>query len=372
MSIIYDNVVMGVILLVEMSLATISDVAKAAGVSVKTVSRVLNKEPNVQASTRERVLRFMRQLDYTPFTAARTMRTKKTGLIGVITRAITSVSMTPDRAGLPAVNLLKGIQTVMDQSEMLMMVADTGENSANFLKLTQTFREHQVEGILYVANYHQEFDPPAAFLDIPTVLVNCFDKKKKFSAVVPDDAEGGYLAAEAVMSKGHRRIGLITLPETIIASKQRKAGYIRAHKERGIILDQDLISSVGNVGDSPDEEQQKLKKVLQSMLSLEKPPTAICCGNDKMAMKVYIQLQQWNISIPEQLSIIGFDDYNLISELLIPKLTTVKLPYAKIGENAASLLIEKIKEGKGKNTTTKMINRLIGPVIWRNSVKEFL
>ena len=84
MKIIYDNVVIGVILLVEMSLATISDVAKAAGVSVKTVSRVLNKEPNVQASTRERVLKFMRQLDYAPFTAARTMRTKKTGLIGVI------------------------------------------------------------------------------------------------------------------------------------------------------------------------------------------------------------------------------------------------------------------------------------------------
>ena len=258
-----------------MSLATISDVDKAAGVSVKTVSRVLNKEPNVQASTRERVLKFMRQLDYAPFTAARTMRTKKTGLIGVMTRAITSVSMIPDRADLPTVNLLKGIQTVMGQSEMSMMVADTGENSSNFLKVAQTFREHQAEGILYVANCHQEFDPPTAFLDIPTVLVNCFDKKQKFSAVVTDDDEGGYLAAEAALSKGHQRIGLITLPENIIASKQRKTDYVRAHKERGIAVDQDLISSVRDAGDSMDEEQQKLKKTLQLMPSLEKPQTAI-------------------------------------------------------------------------------------------------
>ena len=182
-------------------MATISDVAKVAGVSVKTVSRVLNREPTVRLSTRERVLKFMRQLDYTPVTAARTMRTKKTGLIGVLTRAITSVPMTPDGAGLPAVNLLKGIQTVMDQSGMLMMVADTGDNSENFVKLTQTFREHQVEGILFVANYHQPFNPPTAFLEIPTVLVNCFDEQQRLPAVVPDDPEGGYRAAKAAISK---------------------------------------------------------------------------------------------------------------------------------------------------------------------------
>jgi LacI family transcriptional regulator len=300
------------------------------------------------------------------------MRTKKTGLIGVITEAITSVSMTPDSAGLPAVNLLKGIQTVMDQSEMLMMVADIGANSANFLKLTKTFREHRVEGILFVADYHQEFNPPTAFFEIPTVLVNCFDKQQRLPAVVPDDSEGGYLAAEAALSKGHQRIGLLTLPETIVASKQRKIGYFRAHKERGIPVDPDLISSIGDVGDSPDVEQQTLKNVLQVLIKLESPPTAICCGNDKMAMNVYMLLQQWDISIPEQISIIGFDDYTLISELLNPRLTTVQLPYVEIGEAAAALLIEEIKRAVGAKEPTKMISQLIGPVIWRHSVKNLL
>jgi LacI family transcriptional regulator len=108
------------------------------------------------------------------------------------------------------------------------------------------------------------------------------------------------------------------------------------------------------------------------MLNLKEPPTAICCGNDKMAMNVYIQLQQWGISIPEQLSIIGFDDYTLISELLNPLLTTVKLPYVEIGEYAATLLIEKIKGTEGGNKPAEKINRLIGPVVWRHSVKELL
>ena len=113
--------------------------------------------------------------------------------------------MTPDSAGLPAVNLLKGIQKVMDQSGMLMMVADTGENSTNFMRLTQAFREHQVEGILYVADYHQQFNPPEIFLEIPTVLVNCFDKKQRLSAKLPDDCE-----AVIVQQKQHFQEGIST------------------------------------------------------------------------------------------------------------------------------------------------------------------
>jgi len=351
-------------------LTTISDVAKAAGVSLKTVSRVLNGEPTVRPATRERVLKFMRQLDYTPVTAARTMRTKRTGLIGVLTSAITSAPMTPDSAGLPAVNLLKGIQKVMDQSGMLMMVADTGENSVNFMRLTQAFREHQVEGILYVADYHQQFNPPEIFLEIPTVLVNCFDKKQRLSAVVPDDSEGGYRAAEVAFSRGHQHIGLLTLPEIMVASKQRKLGYIRAHKERNSPIRPELISSVGEMGDSPEIEQKVLEKILKEMLNLQKPPTAICCGNDKMAMSVYMQLQRWGITIPEQISVIGFDDYTLISELLSPRLTTVKLPYVQIGEHAAELLIERIKKPRGEKQSENKVSHQIGPVVWRHSVKD--
>ena len=90
-----------------------------------------------------------------------------------------------------------------------------------------------------------------------------------------------------------------------------------------------------------------------------------------MAMNIYMLMQQWNISIPEQLSIIGFDDYTLVSELLNPRLTTVQLPYVEIGEAAAALLIGKIKGFEGGKNPNKMINQIIGPVVWRHSVKNF-
>ena len=113
----------------------------------------------------------------------------KTGLIGVMTGATKLVPIKHNGAGLPAVNLLKGIQTVIDQSETLMMVADTEENSANILKLTQTFRKHQVKGILFATNHHSEFDLSAVYQEISTVLVNCFDKQQRSHAVVSGDSK---------------------------------------------------------------------------------------------------------------------------------------------------------------------------------------
>lgn len=89
-----------------------------------------------------------------------------------------------------------------------------------------------------------------------------------------------------------------------------------------------------------------------------------------MAMSVYMQLQRWGITIPEQISVIGFDDYTLISELLSPRLTTVKLPYVQIGEHAAELLIERIKKPRGEKQSENKVSHQIGPVVWRHSVKD--
>lgn len=353
----------------ERVVATIYDVAQAARVSVKTVSRVLNEEAAVRPSTRERVLQSMQQLNYTPSTAARTMRTQKTGLIGVLTTAITSAPTTPDAAGLPSVNLLKGIQSVMDRSGMLMMVADTGESPERLEQLARTFREHRVEGILYVADYHQSVSPPASLFELPTVLVNCFDEHQRLPAVVPDDVAGGYRAAEAALSRGHRRIGFLTLPETMVATQLRNQGFLEAHEAWEVQVDPGLVLSVGKFLDPPQEEARALRHALEQLLNLREPPTAICCGNDKMAMSLYMQLQQWGVSIPEQLSVVGFDDYTLITELLNPRLTTVALPYVEMGQRAASRLIQEI-QGVAEDRSDRIVEALAGPVIWRHSVKD--
>ena len=348
-------------------MATIYDVAQFAKVSIKTVSRVLNDEGPVGFETRERVLRAIKSLDYTPSNAARTMRTQKTDLIGVITNAITSAPTTPEMAGLPSINLVKGIQSVIDSAGKLMMIADTGNDSGRAEELARTFREHRVEGMLFVADYHQEVKLPPSFNGIPGVLVNCFDESQTLPAIVPDDMLGGYRAVETAFRQKHRRIGFLTLAPESMASQLRTEGYCKAHQDLGISLDRELIIPGMTLGGSSEADLKLLTQGLDQLLRLDPPPTIICCGNDRMAMSLYQLLQQRQIMIPEQISVIGFDDYSLISEVVIPRLTTVALPYIEMGKRGAKRLLDLIIAKE--NRTEPRIEKLIGSVVSRNSVK---
>ena len=165
-------------------MTTIYDVAKEAKVSIKTVSRVMNEEQKVRPNTKKIVLEAMKVLDYSPSFAARTMVTQKTGLIGLITSAITSASKIPELAGLPSIDLVKGIQSVIEASGKTLMIADTGGVIKHAEKLSQTFREHRVEGMIYVSDFSQSIIAPSSFSYIPSVLVNCLDSTKKIPAVV--------------------------------------------------------------------------------------------------------------------------------------------------------------------------------------------
>ena len=220
---------------------TIYNVAEEAKVSIKTVSRVMNEESKVRPATKQRVLEAMKALDYYPSIAARTMVTQKTGLIGLITSAITSASKVPELAGLPSIDLVKGIQSVVEASGKTLMIADTGGDIEHAEKLAQTFREHRVEGMIYVSDFSQSINTPSSFSEIPSVLVNCFDSSGEFPAVAPNDEIGGYKMAESAIKKGHRQIGFLSLSTERVAGKERQNGFRRAHKEMGIPLNEDLI-----------------------------------------------------------------------------------------------------------------------------------
>ena len=349
-------------------MTTIYDVAKEAKVSIKTVSRVMNEEHKVKPNTKKIVLEAMKVLDYSPSFAARTMVTQKTGLIGLITSAITSASKIPELAGLPSIDLVKGIQSVIEASGKTLMIADTGGVIKHAEKLTQTFREHRVEGMIYVSDFSQSIIAPSSFSYIPSVLVNCLDSTKKIPAVVPDDEIGGFKMAEAVIRKGHRHIGFLSLPTERLGGGDRQNGFRRAHSKFGIALNEELIIPCSQEGANFDTENKLMTEALSKILSLENKPTAICCGNDRMAMNLYKLLNQLGISIPEDISVIGFDNYAMISELLEPGLTTVELPYAKIGKNGGQKLLKFIR-GEKVNPGS-MVENISGKVVWRNSVKK--
>ena len=343
-------------------MTTIYNVAELAKVSIKTVSRVMNEEFKVRRDTKERVLEAMKALDYYPSIAARTMVTQKSGLIGVITSAITSASRRGELAGL-----VKGIQSVVEASGKTLIISDTGGVIGHAERLSQTFREHRVEGMIYVSDFTQSIKAPSSFSDIPSVLVNCFDSSGKTPSVAHNDEIGGFKMAEAAIRKGHRHIGFLSLPTERVAGKDRQNGFRRAHKEMGVTLNEDLIIPCMG-GSTFETENTLMTEALSKILNFDKKITAICCGNDRMAMNLYKLLSQRGISIPEDISVIGFDNYTMISELLEPGLTTVDLPYTEIGKRGGEKLMNLIQGYEGESDI--LFERVPGEIVWRNSLVD--
>jgi LacI family transcriptional regulator len=342
--------------------ATIYDVAKAAGVSPKTVSRVLNGDAPVNAQTREAVEAAMASLDYVPSSAARSMRSNKTGLVGMITGAISASPNQDEPVGLPEIFLVQGVQRALADAGLTLLITDTGGHSDKVAELAHTLLKHRVEGLIYVADYHREVQLPASLRGTPVVLTNCFDGAGT-PAVLPDDEGGQEALVQRIAAAGHRRIGFLTLPDKQAARPVRLAGYQRALAAAGIAYDPDLVITGALI--DPVHEYDYLWDALDRLLRAS--PTAICCANDKMAMRVCALLRQRGLRVGEDISVAGYDDYRIITEHMDPPLTSIELPYAAMGMRAAEKLLRLINgTGKPNESARELVS---GPVVWRNSVK---
>ncbi|MEO5806506.1 LacI family DNA-binding transcriptional regulator [Devosia sp.] len=345
-------------------MATIYDVARLAGVSPKTVSRVLNGDAPVNDKTREAVNAAMASLTYVPSSAARSMRSQKSGLIGMITGAISTSLQSFEAAGLPDIYIVQGAQRAFAEHGMTLLISDTGGKPDRIPALVQTFLEHRVEGLIYIAGWHQQVELPASVRKTKLVLANCFDAHGT-PTVLPDDEGGQHDLTALLIHKGHRRIGFLTLPERQTARPLRTKGYQRALAENGIAYDADLVLA-GALSDEA-HEFDRLWDSLDRLLRLPEPPTVICCANDKMVMRVYTLLRQRGLSIPDDISIAGYDDYKIITEHLHPTVTSVDLPYGVMGMRAADKLMRLITGTTKPNEPSQEL--VSGPVVWRESVR---
>lgn len=345
-------------------MATIYDVAKVAGVSAKTVSRVLNKDAPVGQATRAKVEKAIAELGFVPSNAARMMRSNRSGIVGLITGAISRTSDDPELTGLPDLFIVQGIQQVMAEQKKTLMIADTAGSADSIPHLLNTFQQHRAEGIIYVADYHKQIDLPQTAQPLPIVLANCFDAHGT-PCVLPDDKTGQKRLVQRLIKAGHHRIGLLRLAESFIASDLRFQGYQEAMSQASIPLDDALISIT--LPDDDPRQLGQLTEALKQFLSLKQPPTVICCGNDKMALRVYGILRSMGVSIPEDVSIAGYDNYALIAETLYPALTTVELPYRNMGRRAAELILDMINQTNEPNEPILVQ----GDVYWRSSVTDF-
>lgn len=337
---------------------TIYDVAKAAGVSPKTVSRVINGDAPVGRSTREIVEKAIADLGYVPSNAARVMRSNRSGLIGLITGAISNTPEPAEPAGLPELYIVQGVQEIFAAEAKTLMIADTGGRSDRIAPLVTTFRQHRVEGLIYVADFHQKTSFERRPGDPPVVLVNCYDDAGTPS-VLPDDRASQQALVARLIAAGHRRIAYLTLSATMDATRLRLEGYRDAHRAADIAVDDALVVEAYRRDHGP------MQDALDHVLSLPEPPTVICCGNDEMAMRLYGMLRTRGIEVPERISVAGFDNYRAISETLFPPLTTAELPYREMGRQAAGLLLDIVLGGTAPPAEPI---RVEGPVAWRSSV----
>ncbi len=306
---------------------TIQDIARQAGVGVGTVSRVLNEDPNVKDRTRQQVLELIQRVGYQPSFTARSLRTQKTHVIGFIADA---VATTPY-----AVNVIKGAQDAAWQHGKLLLVVDADHESSHREAALETMIERNVEGIIYAAMFHQEVKLSERFRDVPTVLVDCFTKNTAFPSVVPDEVQGGRTATEKLIEKGHRRIAIITndkLSTGYPAPKGRLKGYKQALKKAGIPFDEKLfLEGDGNATSG--------YSCALELMELKRPPTAIFCCTDRLAMGVYDALKELKLKIPKDVSVVGFDNQDVIAAFLNPPLSTMALPHYEMGQWAVRQLL---------------------------------
>lgn len=344
-------------------MATIYDVARLAGVSAKTVSRVLNSDGPVRAPTRAAVEAAMRELAFVPSNAARMMRSAKSGLIGLITGAITT-SPDPTKSGLPDILIVQGIQQAVARAGMTLMIADTGGRFDKVPHLVQTFLRHRVEGLIYVAEHHQKVALPPVPPATPLVLANCFDGIGT-PAVIPDDRRGQDMLTTRLIAAGHRRIGFLTLRDGMVAADLRLKGYRDALAKAGIGYEPAIVLPCDF--DGLHAESELLWDTIDGMLRLDQPPSVLLCGNDRMALRVYGILRSRGVRVPDDMCVAGFDNHRVIAETLFPSLTTVELPYAAIGVRAAERLLGLIDGTSNGDAAPTLVT---GPVYWRDSVTD--
>lgn len=311
-------------------MANINDVAQLAGVSIKTVSRVINNEPSIRDSTRAKVEAAIEKLEYRPHAGARAMRSSKSGIIGLITGVLSAASHDPLESGLSELHLLRGVQEACREDGKTLMIADSPGSAEAVSKLLRQFESHRVEGVIYAADHHQQVLFPHSD-SFPLVLTNCFDALGT-PAVVPDDTQGQGIAVDYLIRSGHRRLAYVGLPDELVASRLRLTGFLNAARRAG--LDERDLSWRQCGPFDPARPFADLPALLAELTGQPKPPTAYCFGNDLMAMRALAWFRDQGIRVPEDVSVVGYDNDEVLIRHMEDPLTTVTLPYRDMGREA--------------------------------------
>lgn len=329
------------------SSVTMRDVAKAAGVSVATVSHVVNNKPGARIGddARRRVQEAVTALGYRPNALAKTLSRGGSRFIGLVADAIATTPF--------AGQIIHGAQDEAWAHGYVLLVANTDGNEAAENEAIAMMLEHQVQGILYSTWYHREIVVPELLHQADTVLVDCFAEDSGLPAVVPDEEQGGRTATEELLAAGHRRIAFINTTTPSPAQSGRLAGYRSALETAGIDFDDSLVF--------PAEPAQEGGYATAPRI-VESKATAVFCHNDRVAMGLYDGLREHGLSIPGDIAVMGFDNQDVIAAHLRPPLSTVALPHYELGAAGVRVLLGI------ESSSTEQLLRVTCPSVPRQSI----
>lgn len=328
-------------------MATMKDIARIAQVSTSTVSHVINNSRFVSEEIRQKVMKVVDELNYRPSALARSLKMKQTKTIGMLV----STSDNPFFAEVVA-----AVEHYCSQHQYNLLLANTHGDQQRLEANLQTLLQKQVDGLILICS-ENPLQSQFLNLPLPAVVMDWWPTELNADRVQGNSELGGYLATCNLIERNHRDIAIITGNLGKQLARDRLQGYKRAMQEHGIaIREQWVIESQFNFAGGV--------KAMQQLLALDSMPSAVFACSDSIAVGAYQAIWQQGLRIPEDISIIGYDDIHL-AQYMTPPLTTVHQAKDEFAKQALSVLLERIK-----NPSRDYINLQLEPyVVLRNSVR---
>ena len=308
-----------------------ADVAREAGVSLMTVSRVINDKEDVSAETRERVLKIIANLDYRPSAIARSLATQETRTIGLVIPDVTNPFFADITRGVEHLAYAQGYHVFLCNSE---------EDPQRELAVILSLEEKRVDGLILCSSRIEEKVLIDLLARLPVVvLINRtlnLGEEDSFQCVILNDMQGGRLATQHLIRAGHQRIGFLAGPQASFSGQGRKQGYQAAMQEAGLPSDAQWVIHCQPTVEGGYQASHELVSRCPDL-------TALFCFNDLVAVGALHACAELGRSVPGDIAIVGHDDIPLAG-LVSPSLTTCRVPRHKLGSLAVEALLERLRD----------------------------
>ncbi len=312
---------------------TIKDIARMLNISPATVSRALKDHPDISKKTKKQVVALARELNYHPNSVALSLRNNRTNTIGVIV---------PEIVHYFFASVISGIEDVAYSAGYHVMVCQSNESYEREVINVNALISNRVDGVLVsVSRETQDFSHLQNLVDrgIPLVFFDRICEQVNTHSVQVEDFEGAFKAVRHLIAQGCTRVAHLAGPETLRISRRRLAGYQEALQLQGLPLRPELVMVADN--------QQAAMQATRQLMALPESPDAILTVNDNAAVGVVMAAKEMGISIPDQLSVIGFSDDKRVTSLIEPALSSVGQPAFEMGQEAARLFLQQVRQESG-------------------------